>query len=207
MGDGEPARGNPYAAPRETGGGDEPEQHELASELAYFPERQRHTSSVTAMYALMMPMLAGAAAAAVFQSGSIGLVAAGLSLGWLYWKRRRSKLVPRAKLRVQGDVLYLSGPAFSPPISLQLGELLDVYLDTKTIQRVQENPGPVPDLRFINATVSGEMDTARIALEAQSETFFLTEQHVSHTDANEWFSKIRRFLRKHGWVPEDERPA
>jgi hypothetical protein len=205
MGDGEPARGNPYAAPREVIGAEKPGQDDVPSELSYFPEAERHTSSVTAMYALLMPMLAAAAVAAIFQSAPAGLFAAGASLGWVYWKRRRAKVVPRAKLRVDGAFLHLSGPAFPSAISLQLDQLIDVYLDTKTIQRVQENPGPVPDLRFINATVSGEMDTARIALELKNETFFLTEKRVSHTDANEWFSKIRRFLRKHGWVPADER--
>jgi len=34
---------------------------------------------------------------------------------------------------------------------------------------------------------------------------FLTEEHVSHLEANEWFSKIRRLLRKNGWTPLDER--
>ena len=207
MGDGERARGNPYAAPREAVGADKPGHDDVSSELSYFPEAERHSSSVTAMYALFMPVLSASAASAVFRSGRVGLLAAGVSLGWVYWKRRRAKVVPRAKLRVDNDVLHLSGPAFSPPISLQLGQLLDVYLDTKTIQRVQENPGPIPDVRFINATVSGEMDTARIGLELENETYFLTERRVSHTDANEWFSKIRRFLRKHGWVPADERPV
>ena len=49
--------------------------------------------------------------------------------------------------------------------------------------------------------------TARSLFETESsETLFLTKERLSHLDANEWFSKIRRFLRQHGWVPEDERP-
>lgn len=129
--------------------------------------------------------------------------------GYMWLRRRQQRTVPRAVLKVQGKRLYLSGPAFgnNGPTVIELEALLDVYLDTKTIQRVQENAGPIPELRFINATVGGVQDTARIGLELENETFFLTEQRVSHTDANEWFSKIRRFLRKHGWTPEDERGA
>jgi hypothetical protein len=67
-------------------------------------------------------------------------------------------------------------------VIVDLKDLLDVYLDTKTIRH-----------------------TARIALELRQETFFLTQERSSHLDANEWFGKIRRFLRQHGWIPEDER--
>ena len=74
------------------------------------------------------------------------------------------------------------------------------------VVELREAPGPLPELRFINATVGGEQDVARIGLELTRETLFLTKERLSHLDANEWFSKIRRFLRQHGWVPEDERP-
>jgi hypothetical protein len=178
-----------------------------AAELQYFPEGGRHTSSVAAYYALLLPLFAGMGAAMLTQSAGVGLLAALATAGWKYWQRRRARTTPRAVLRVLHGRLHLSGPAFPAPIACDLSELLDVYLDTKTIQRVQENAGAVPDLRFINATVGGEQDTARIALELERETFFLTPERLSHTDANEWFGKIRRFLRQHGWVPEDERAA
>jgi len=175
------------------------------NELSYFPEGQRHSSSVTAVFQFAGPALLAAATVLITRSVPVALLVGGAGVVWHLWKRRRARVVPRAKLRVEGGVLHLSGLAFSSPIALPLSELLDVYLDTKTIQRIQENPGPIPDLRFINATVSGEMDTARIALELQNETYYLTEERLSHTDANEWFSKIRRFLRRNGWVPDDER--
>ncbi len=200
-------RGNPYAAPHRAEGGEQPGDDDAASELSYFPEGERHGSSFVGFGAILLPMLGGAAVALLFGSAPVTLLVAGLVIGWIYWKQRQLRVVPRAKLRVEDDVLHLSGPAFLPRRSLQLSELLDVYLDTKTIQRLQRNMGPTPNLRVFDATVSDEMDTARIALELENETLFLTEQRVSHTDANEWFSKIRRFLRKHGWVPDDERAA
>jgi hypothetical protein len=201
----DPPRTNPYEPPRTPAGDERPGAEDSINELSYFPETERHSSSIAAIFAAGTPMLFGAAVGLISGSGRLALGAITLGGAWAIWKRRRIQIVPRAKLRIEGDTLHLSGAAFKVPISVPLRDLLDVYLDTKTIQRVQENPGPIPDLRFLNSTVSAEMDTARIALELERETFFLTEQRVSHTDANEGFSKIRRFLRRHGWVPEDER--
>jgi len=185
--------GNAPAAPEESGA------------LDYFPEAKRHTSSAAAWYGLIAPIFTFALVAGVTGSAGWGFLGFCAPVGWWYWQRRRAKVVPRATFRVLQGRLHLAGPAFPMPVTANLDELLDVYLDTETIQRVQERPGPVPELRFINATVGGELDTARVALEFQRETFFLTKERVSHLDSSEWSGKIRRFLRKHGWVPEDER--
>lgn len=174
------------------------------SELRYFPERPRMRSSI-ALYGVFAPLFAFATVAGLSGSAGLGLLALAATVGWFTWKRRRDKLVPRAVLTIDGASLVLSGEAFAPPVTLRLEELLEVYLDTTTIQRVQENAGPVPDLRFLNATVGGAQDLARIGLELENETLFLTDERVSHLDATEWFRKLRRFLRQHGWVPEDER--
>lgn len=172
--------------------------------LAYFPEALQQRGSI-GVYAIFGPFFCLAAVAGLSGSLGLGALAFVACLAYVLWKRRRLKTVPRAVFTVQGSALTLSGDGFRNPRTIELADLLEVYLDTKTIQRVQESPGPIPDLRFINATVSGEHDSSRIGLELEHETLFLTEERVSHTDANEWFSKIRRFLRKHGWVPEDER--
>lgn len=198
--------GKAYEPPRKDPDG---ERARPDNELAYFPEAPRATSSTGAVYNLLAPAFALMAFGGVFESLAIGAAAGSAVIGYQWWRRKRQRTVPRALLKIEGEQLRLSGAAFpgGGPLVFHLSELLDVYLDTKTIQRVRENPGPLPELRFINATVGGEQDTARIALELEHETFFLTQERLSHTDANEWFSKIRRFLRRHGWVPEDERAA
>jgi hypothetical protein len=181
------------------------ESSQASDELKYFPEDHRRTSSVGIGF-ILFPAVLGYAAV-YWATNSVGLgILAGLGvLSWPAIQRRRAKSQPRATLHVHERSLHLSGPAFAAPRTLDLDDLLDVYLDTKTIQRLREAPSPVPATRFLNQTVGGEQDVARIALELQTETLFLTEERVSHLDANEWFSKIRRFLRQHGWVPEDER--
>jgi hypothetical protein len=136
---------------------------------------------------------------------ALGVAAAAAAVVWPVVRWRYAKSRPRATLRVEGGLLYLSGPAFKQVHRLELHELRDVSLDTKTIQRLREATSPVPDLRFLNQTVGGEQDVTRIALELRDETLFLTEDRVSHSEANEWFAKIRRFLRRNAWVPADER--
>lgn len=177
----------------------------LEPELSYFPEGKRSRSSAAAYYGPMLPIMVGGALAALIGSAWGILLGAAAIGGWFYWQRRRAKVVPRATLRVVSGRLHLSGPAFPHPVAMDLDDLLDVYLDTKAIQRVQDGPSMIPAVAFLHQTVGGQQDTARIALECERETYFLTEERLSHLDSNEWFSKIRRFLRKHGWVPEDER--
>ena len=174
--------------------------------LEYVPEQPTQRISLPITSAVFPPILGFVLVSWISDSGALGVVAGLATLGLLYWRNKRARSEPQALLRVEGRQLHLSGPAFSQPLTVPLGDLLDVYLDTTTIQRLRESPGPLPELRFINATVGGEQDVARIGLEFTSETLFLTKDRLSHLDSNEWFSKIRRFLRQHGWVPEDERP-
>jgi hypothetical protein len=193
------------AAHREPKGGGEPRTTDRLDELRYFPESANRGSSIAIGFVLVPGLAAYALVTVVSGSKLLGfLVGLAVTL-WPIIKQRRAKAIPRATLRIEGDQLHLSGPAFGHALSVTLDDLLDVYLDTKTIQRLREAPNPVPMTRFLNQTVGGEQDVARIGLELANETLFLTEDRVSHLDANEWFSKIRRFLRQHGWVPEDER--
>jgi hypothetical protein len=82
---------------------------------------------------------------------------------------------------------------------------IDVVLDTVTIQKVQEGGSAIPAMRFIDATVAPDQDTARIVIVGGGERYPLTEDYVAYMEATEWFGKIRVFLRKNGWVPLDER--
>jgi hypothetical protein len=191
-----------YRAPKDGG---TPRVTDAQHELRYFPESEERQSSVGIGFAALPGLMAYALVAAVSGSMLLGIFVAAAVVFWPLFRRSRAKKVPRATLRIEGRRLLLSGAAFGQPLALDLDELLDVYLDTKTIERLRESPGPIPILRYLNQTVGGEQDVARIGLELENETLFLTTGRVSHLDANEWFSKIRRFLRQHGWVPEDER--
>ena len=187
-------------------------QHGAASqssgtELLYYPEAARGASSLSIGWTLFAGLAAYFIVQVSTDSAGAALLAGTAALAIPLILRRRAAQKPRAKFNFDGRTLHLSGPAFAKARSIDLEHILDVYLDTKTIQRLREAPYPIPMLRVMNQTVGGEQDVARIAIELADETLFLTDNRVSHVDANEWFSRIRRFLRQHGWVPIDERIA
>lgn len=177
----------------------------VPDELAYHPEERHSSSSAVAMAVFLWPLLIGIAFA-VIGLPELSLPAVLVFGAAAYFSARRRRRRAHAVLRVADGLLYLTGSGV-PDINLPLDKLLDVRLDTKTIQPVMETPGPVPSLRFINSRVGGDVDIARIELVRRDDSIFLTSDYLSHTDSSDWAGKIRRFLRKHGWLPADERKA
>lgn len=175
--------------------------------LEYFPERRGTESSAVAMYILIAPLMV--AILISFFSPTLAWPGAGLTAIWMLLRRRRQRTTPHAVLRVLNSRLTVADATSKVVLDIPLEDLLNVSLDTKTIQKVQENMrSGVPDLRFIDSTVSPGIDVSRIELETLDHgSHFLTEKHISNTDAVEWFGRIRKFLRTNGWVPEDEKTA
>ena len=106
------------------------------NELFYFPESDRHTSPIGAVYGVLLPVLVAGVATIIFQSPAIGVLVGAALLAWAIWRRRRAQVLPRATLRVEDGQLELNGPAFGQPVFVDLKDLLDVYLDTKPMPRV-----------------------------------------------------------------------
>jgi hypothetical protein len=127
---------------------------------------------------------------------------------WLYWRRRKRRSTPQVLFEVIGDRLTLTDRKGQTILDARILDISDVTLDTRTIQKVQENlSSGMPELRFIDARVGPGIDEARIEIRCGDRVLPLTEQRTSHIDASDWFAKIRRFLRRNGWVPLDERTA
>jgi hypothetical protein len=123
------------------------------------------------------------------------------------WSWRTRKRRGGAVLTVDRDVLAVEtrGKRAANDRVL-LGDLANVMLDIKTIERVMEGGSAIPAVRFIDSKVGPKVDTARIVLvRASGQELPLTTDYLPHMHATEWLGKIRTFLRKHGWVPEDER--
>jgi hypothetical protein len=133
----------------------------------------------------------------------VGMLGSAAVMVWLW--RRPSKA--GTVLRIyKGELRVLSMEAHQLTDPFPLADLLDVTLDSKTIQPVQDGGSAIPAMRFIDSRVSPEVDTARIVLVGRDrEPVPLTKAYLAHMDATEWLGKIRVFLRKHQWVPEDER--
>ena len=143
---------------------------------------------------------------ATFGTPSLAPVGIAVSLGlglWL-WRRRPTQGVV---LRVEGDQLrVLSRSGKVEKARFRLDDLVDVALDTKTVRPVQEGASAIPAMRFIATRVGPDVDKSRIVLVGRDgPSVPLSDEYVAHMDATEWLGKIRVFLRRQRWVPEDER--
>jgi hypothetical protein len=155
-----------------------------------------------------LPLIATVAGSVILgpTAGAVGL-AVGLAYGVWAWRGRKKR--GGAVLRVEREVLHVVvRGAKGRNERVRLGDLANVTLDVKTIERVMEGNSAIPDLRFIDAKVGPKVDTAKVVLEtAAGRQIPRSDEHLPHMHATEWLGKIRVFLRKHGWLPEDEREA
>jgi hypothetical protein len=153
-----------------------------------------------------LPAIASVAAAWVAGStaGAVALVSAGAFSVWSWRTRGRRG---GAVLTVERGVLVIEvrgGRVLHDRV--RLGDLADVTLDVKTIERVVDSGSAIPAMRFIDSRVAPKVDTARLVLvRAGGRELPLTTEYLSHLHATEWLGRVRSFLRKHGWEPERER--
>jgi len=168
------------------------------------PARTRMARVGASVWLFAMVVTPVLAFAGHVQLAGVAMVAV---LGWTILRTRRG---PKAGLLfgVNEGVLTLTDGG-RPLLTVPLAELEDVGLDSKSIRKVELGQDAVPAMRFINTRVGPEIDVARIALSiaGKDEPFLLTNAFLPHMDAVEWAGKIRSFLRKHRWLPEDERDA
>ena len=141
-----------------------------------------------------------------FLDGTAALVAlVGSAAGmWWWWKRGNSE---RVTLDVDKGFVELHRVPRMQRFGLV--DVLDVSLETKTIQPVQDGGSAIPLMRVIDSKVGPDVDTARVVATIRGKRLpvQLHDKFLSYGDATEWLGKVRVFLRKHGWEPLSERPA
>jgi hypothetical protein len=149
------------------------------------------TGSGTAMAPFLFPVIVGGALAK-WVSPTAGLAGFALVVALLVVTRKPSE--GRFVLRVvEAGVVEVSRERpRTPATRVALADLLDVTLDKETSQ----------------ARAGSATERVRLALErrAPAEPLFVPDDRITPIEAQEWQSKVRVFLRKHGWVPETERP-
>ena len=79
-----------------------------------------------------------------------------------------------------------------PVARIALADLVDVTLDRKM---------------HASGRGGAAAERVRLALErtAPETPIFMPDEHVTPIEAQEWYGKVRVFLRKHGWLPRSER--
>ena len=142
----------------------------------------------TAVGPIAVPVLA-AGAIAKFISPTAGLFALGAAaVFWIArWKPRRGRYILRV---AEATVEIARERGKDPPTRIPLADILDVTLERKTSQ------------------ASGRpLERVRIALErkAPAEPIYVPDSALTPIEAQEWMGKVRVFLRKHEWLPNDER--
>lgn len=123
------------------------------------------------------------------------------ALVFAYW-RWSEKPLPVVLAVRRGRLHVTSGRR---EFDIALAELESVSIDRREIQRIQDGSALVPATMAINTSVGPVGEIVRVSLHGAKETFLLTEEWQSYTAGLEGMGKVRVFLRKHGWVPEEER--
>lgn len=174
------------------------------AELAYPTGNARSRAPAIAILQLVSLPLLVAIVLQVVVGPTAGLVGLLGSIGFGLWTWRRGKS-DAVVFHVDGPRLRV-GPARRPLYDGALDDVLDVALDTKQIEMVQEGGSAIPAVRFIESQVGPKLDRARLELVVRGRpSVTLTKEFGPHMEASEWAGKVRVFLRKHGWVPADER--
>jgi hypothetical protein len=124
---------------------------------------------------------------------------------WFVWSWRRARRGQAIRLSVDQGGLSIAREETRLVEALPLARLRDVALDTTSIAPVMRETSI--SAVAVETRVRGEVDVARIVVvpAEPSEPVALVEEPLAHMDAVEGVAKIRTFLRKHGWVPEEER--
>jgi hypothetical protein len=186
-----------------------PAPHEPAppAELVHAPVlRATDRSAALGLVELGATAGLGGVAVGALVSPAAGLAAAVLfGAGLVLWRRRAGSGVV---LRVDEGLLEVRRrPSREVVARLRLVDLLDVALDTKPENVIQEGASTIPAVAFAESRVGATIDKARIVLvrSLPELSFPLTEGRGSYSEAADELGRIRVFLRKHGWVPLDER--
>jgi hypothetical protein len=127
---------------------------------------------------------------AKYSSPTMALVPIGIAIVAVLFRTKSRE--GRFVLRVEDGTLEVTRERRrGPAVRIKLADLLDVTLNRET--KAAGRGG--------SAT-----ERVRLALErrAPEEPVFVPEERITPIEAQEWYGKVRVFLRKHGWVPEGE---
>ncbi len=151
------------------------------------------TTSGTAMTPLILPAVVAAVLAKAV-SPLMGLF--GLGVGVVVLLVLRKPDAGKFVLRIDGAEVEVSRDRTKEVVArFPLDDLWDVALDKEMRPATGGRGG------------AGPSERVRLAFEraAPADPVFVPEERLTPIEASEWLAKVRVFLRKHGWVPRDER--
>ncbi len=186
----------PYRQPPEPAGPPPPP----AVEFAWRDARAR-TNAVLVFQLGAFGVIAVGFAMAVHPAAALGVAAVVVVAGASYLRRPRAETALRVSVAGGVVEVFTGGERLH---ALPLADLREVELDRREHSAVtlhQEAGAPM-----MSSQVSAPVDVARIVLVREGGARLrLTETYGSYSESTAAFAKLRVFLRKHGWLPPDER--
>lgn len=187
------------------------ERERPTNEFLYEPTTsERRGTPVAILQLVTVPAVVGVTLTMLVNEtvGLIGLVTSGVGVVW--WYKRGPMRGDARLLRIEDGrddkMLLITRPNGKPLDAVRLRDVMNVELDTKTVEMVQEGASPIVAVRMIESKVGPAVDKSRLVIAlANKKQIRLGDEFQAYMDATEWTGKIRVFLRKHGWVPNDER--
>ncbi len=174
------------------------------NELVYAStDASARNKPVMALLQLISLPVVVAGTLSILVSGTAGLIGLGASSVFAVWWWKRAPKLAEKTLRVDRGTLFVMRGKHEEA-RYDLKNLVDVVLESKTVQKIQEGGSAIPAMRFIDSQVAPDQEVSRIVLVGAETKHVLAEEYVANMEATEWMGKIRVFLRKHGWVPRDE---
>ena len=143
----------------------------------------------TAIGRIAMP-IGAAALLAKFVSPYAGLAGLAAVVAVLVLLRKPDE--GRTVLRVADGALVVKRERAKQVVAaIPLADVLDVSIDRETQQ----------------AGGQAAKERVRLVLErpAPADPIYIPESRITPIEAQEWYGKVRSFLRKHDWIPKDER--
>lgn len=145
--------------------------------------------SGTAIGRIAVP-IGAAALLAKFVSPYVGLAGLGAAVVLLVVLRKPDE--GRTVLSVTERELTIRREKVSDPVAtIPLDDVLDITIDRETQSQGNQ----------------ASKERVRLVLERPSpaEPIYIPESRITPIEAQEWYGKVRTFLRGQGWLPKDER--
>lgn len=193
-----------------------PPQDEADPELVYDVPFERKAGSfsrarVTLLFAAYAVVIAAITAAdATPLVCAVAVIVLGVGTAWWWRQQPDSAMILRVHDGNLSIRLRRPKRADAPPLAqMRLADLVDVTLEGEEYPHIEDGSSATT-ARHATEYRAAHDDTSRLRvllLPREGEPIVVGRAPIPHADATEWLGTIRVFLRKHQWLPDDERPA
>jgi hypothetical protein len=153
---------------------------------------------------LWLGVIAGSLLAA--SAPSLALVGLALLAVWSVWQWPRTRRPEGVLLWVEnGELVVFRQPGVRPVIRVRLDGLRDVRIETRSIDKTRHEAHTGLVLPTPAATLTVDVSRVVFDFAPPDEPLLVSGEFMSSSVIVPCVGKMRVYLRRHGWLPEDER--